>query len=82
MQAAKKDEPDQNQKKATLNSETNIKAASEVEDAVVSSPAYDKMKYKELQSLWLGITASRKKAVLVEALVKKDLQASKKAKER
>ena len=41
------------------------------------------MKYKELQSLWkqLGIKANRKKAVLVEALVKKDLHASNKAKE-
>ena len=69
------------EKGAPLNSETSIKSASEREHAVISSPTYDKMKYKELQSLCkqLGIKANSKKAVLVEAL--KSLHASKKAKE-
>ena len=58
-----------------------FKSASDLADAVVSSPSYNKMKYKELQSLCkeLGIKANEKKAVLVEAL--KNWHASEKAKE-
>ena len=38
VQAEKRDEPDQSQKRDTLNSETSMKSASEHEDAAVSSP--------------------------------------------
>ena len=83
MQVAKKDEPDQSQKKATINSETIIKSASEREDVLVSCPTYDTMTYRELQSLCkqFGIKANRKKTDLVEALAEKDLHAGNKAKE-
>ena len=81
VQAAKKGEPHQSQKRGTPNSEPGITSASEREDAVVSSRSYDKMTYRELQSLCKqrGIKANEKKAVLVEAL--KHWHASKKSKE-
>ena len=81
VQAAKEDEPHQSHKQVTPNSDTSINSASECEDAVVTSPSYDKMKYRELQSLCKqrGIKANEKKAVLVEAL--KHWHASKKSKE-
>ncbi len=81
VQAANKDESQESQKRGTANFETSIASASEREDAVVSSPSYDKMEYRELQSLCKqrGIKANEKKAVLVEAL--KHWHASKKSKE-
>ena len=76
VQAAKKDEPPQRPRRGT-----SITSASEHEDAVLSSRSYDKMTYRELQSLCKqrGIKANEKKTFLVEAL--KHWHASKKSKE-
>ena len=75
VQAAKKDEPHQRQKRGTI-----ITSASEREDAEASSPSYYTMNYRELQSLCKqrGIRANEKKAVLVAL---KHCHASKKSKE-
>jgi len=66
VQAAKSDEPHQGQQKGTPNSSTSITSASEREDAVVSFPSYDKMKYRELQSLCKqrGIKANERRQFL------------------